>query len=258
MFFLKSAGEALLVPGIILVSWSLLSAFELVNPFLVPSPAEVFIAAAELIRTGYLGEHILVSLGRVLWGYAISVAFALPLAVVIYFHVRLRRLLNGVLEFFRVVPPLAMIPLLILWFGIGEASKTALIVLATFFPIFLNALGGFEGIDNRWLELSKSLELSFYRHLRYVLFPGALPQIVTGLRLAFGFGWRALVGAELFAAASGLGYLIIDAQDMARVDIVYVGIFTIGFLGLISDHLLRALADAVTPESEARKWGINV
>jgi NitT/TauT family transport system permease protein/sulfonate transport system permease protein len=150
-----------------------------------------------------------------------------------------------------------MIPLLILWLGIGEASKLAVIVLATFFPVFLNALGGFDSMDGRWLELSRSLELGFFRHLRRVLIPASMPHIVTGLRLGFGYAWRALLGAELFASAAGLGYLISDAQEMARVDKVFTGILTIGFLGLIFDALLRALTKAVSPDRRDRNWGAD-
>jgi ABC-type nitrate/sulfonate/bicarbonate transport system permease component len=109
-------------------------------------------------------------------------------------------------------------------------------------------------MDSRWLELSRSLELSFSRHLCHVLIPAALPQIVTGLRLGFGYAWRALLGAELFAAASGLGYLITDAQEMARVDIVFVGILSIGFLGLLFDTILRLIANAFSPDAEDSNW----
>jgi len=255
--FLKAAGEASLIPVLVLVLWAAFSVAGVVNPYLIPSPAKVFSAAAELYRRGEFFGHLLVSLGRVWGGYGLSVSLALPSALLFHFSPRLKRLFHGLLEFFRAVPPLAMIPLLILWFGIGEASKLAVIVLATFFPVFLNALGGFESIDGRWLELSRSLDLSLTRRLRYVLFPGALPQIITGLRIGFGYGWRALLGAELFSSASGLGYLITDAQEMARVDIVFVGIASIGFLGFSFDYLLRTLADAISPEDEVRNWGID-
>jgi NitT/TauT family transport system permease protein/sulfonate transport system permease protein len=129
--------------------------------------------------------------------------------------------------------------------------------MATFFPVFLNASSGFESMDGRWQELSKSLELSFFRHLRWVLIPGSLPQIATGLRLGFGYAWRALLGAELFASSSGLGYLITDAQQMARIDTVYVGILTIGLLGLGFDTLFRVLAKQAALDPQERNWGAH-
>jgi ABC-type nitrate/sulfonate/bicarbonate transport system permease component len=245
------------LPMAILVLWWLLSSLRLVNAYLVPSPQKVFAAWIALCRSGELGRHIGVSLYRVFAGYGISVFCALPLALLFHYAPGLRKIFHGPLEFLRAVPPLAMIPLLILWLGIGEASKLAVIVLATFFPVFLNALGGFDSMDGRWIELSRSLELDFSRHLRRVLIPAALPQIVTGLRLGFGYAWRALLGAELFASASGLGYLISDAQEMARVDQVFTGILTIGVLGLVFDALLRALAKAVSPDADDRNWGTD-
>jgi len=255
LLILRTSTEAVLVPGALVLAWALLSVSGLVNPYLVPSPGKVFDAALALSRKGELARHALASLGRVWGGFGMALAFAFPAALAFHFHPRLGRLFRVPLEFLRAVPPLAMIPLLILWLGIGEASKLAVVVLAAFFPIFLSALGGFDGVDGRWLELSRSLELSSPRFLRYVLVPGALPEIVTGLRLGFGYSWRALLGAELFSSASGLGYLVTDAQEMARVDVVFVGIATIGILGLLFDVGLRLLADAASPPAETRNWG---
>lgn len=245
------------VPAAILAAWTVLSETGAVNAYLVPSPRRVLGAAAELARSGELASHAAVSLARVWGGYLIAAGISLPTALAFHFRPALRAAFGGVLEFMRAVPQLALIPLLILWMGIGEASKLAVIVLASFFPIFLNALNGFDSVDGRWKELSRSLELGFGRHLRAILIPGAAGQILTGLRLGFGYAWRALLGAELFSSASGLGYLITDAQEMARVDSVFVGIACIGFLGYACDRLLAAAAKAFgAPESE-RTWGID-
>ncbi|MDR2701485.1 MAG: ABC transporter permease [Spirochaetaceae bacterium] len=230
------------LPCLLIVLWAVLSALNAVNSYLVPSPARIWSAALRLIVSGELGGHIAISLARVLGGYGISVVCALPLALLFHENLFLRRLFHGLFEMIRAVPPLALIPLLILWFGLGESSNLAVIVLAAFFPVFLNAENGFDSMDSRWLELSRSLELSFPRHLFSVLIPASLPQIITGLRLGFGYAWRALLGAELFASASGLGYLITDSQAMARVDRVFVGIITIGLLGTAFDALLRFAA----------------
>ncbi|MDR2553532.1 MAG: ABC transporter permease [Treponema sp.] len=227
------------LPLFIILLWAVLSSLGMVNSYLIPSLERIGAAALGLLETGELQRHAGISLARVWGGYGLSVGCALPLALVFHEIPLLRRLFHGVFEIIRAVPPLAMIPLLILWFGLGEASKLAVIVLASFFPVFLNAQGGFTSMDGRWLELSRSLELSFFRHLRSVLIPASLPQILTGLRLGFGYAWRALLGAELFASAAGLGYLITDSQAMARVDRVFVGIIAIGLLGLFFDTLLR-------------------
>jgi NitT/TauT family transport system permease protein/sulfonate transport system permease protein len=246
-----------ILPLSIICLWWLLTALSLVNPYLIPSPAQIWRAALRLLSTGELQGHILISLGRVWAGYLISAACALPLALLFHESSALRKLFHGLFEIIRAVPPLALIPLLILWFGLGEASKLAVIVLATFFPIFLNAESGFDSMDGRWLELSQSLELSFPKHLSAVLVPAAFPQIITGLRLGFGYAWRALLGAELFASASGLGYFITDSQAMARVDKVFVGIITIGLLGLFFDTILRVIADRFVPAGENFGWGAH-
>jgi ABC-type nitrate/sulfonate/bicarbonate transport system permease component len=240
------------LPLALIVLWWALSGSGLLNPYLMPPPLRILEAALRLAKSGELGRHVLVSLGRVWAGFGISCCLALPSALLFHYSPFLKRVFHGLLELLRAIPPLSLIPLLILWFGIGEMSKLAVIILATFFPVFLNASGGFASVDDRWLELSQSLELSFGRHLCSVLIPGALPQIITGLRLGFGYAWRALLGAELFASSSGLGYLITDAQNMARIDTVFVGIITIGLLGIIFDTLLRMLAKRLGPEEENR------
>jgi NitT/TauT family transport system permease protein/sulfonate transport system permease protein len=229
-------------PCLLVVLWAVLSALNAVNSYLIPSPARIWNVALRLIASGELGGHIAISLVRIFGGYGISVLCGLPLALLFHENLFLRRLFHGLFEVIRAVPPLALIPLFILWFGLGEASNLAVIVLASFFPVFLNAENSFDSMDSCWLELSRSLELSFQRHLFSVLIPASLPQIITGLRLGFGYAWRALLGAELFASTSGLGYLITDSQAMARVDRVFVGIITIGLLGTTFDVLLRFAA----------------
>ena len=232
----------IVLPLLIIGVWIALSSLGLLNPYLIPSPARIWNAALRLIVSGELGEHAAISTARVWGGFGISIIFALPLALLFHECPLLQRLFHGLFEIIRAVPPLAMIPLLILWFGLGEGSKLAVIILSSFFPVFLNAQSGLDSMDSRWLELSRSLELSFHRHLFSVLIPASLPQIITGLRLGFSYAWRALLGAELFAAASGLGYFITDAQAMARTDQVFVGIITIGILGTGFDALLRLIA----------------
>jgi NitT/TauT family transport system permease protein/sulfonate transport system permease protein len=229
----------LVLPFLIIFAWWAFTALHLVNPYLIPSPAKVIKAARSMLQSGELQKSVLISLSMVWLGYGLSAGCALPLALLFHCQPLLKRLFRGPLEFLRAVPPLAMIPLLILWFGIGNASKLAVIILASFFPIFMDAENGFDSMDAKWLELSKTLELPFARHLFQVLLPAAFPQVVTGLRLGFGYAWRALLGAELFSSSSGLGYMITDAQEMARVDKVFVGIFAIGILGLIFDGILR-------------------
>lgn len=236
----RSIWRPVWVPLILFGTWALLSRFELVNSYLIPGPGAVAEDAALLLRSGELARHLWASIRRVFLGYGVTVSIALPLALLLHERPRWAERLSLPLSFLRVMPPLALIPILILWLGLGEPSKIAVIVLASFFPVFVNAFDGLERVEGRWRELSRSLELYFSEHLRFVLLPGALPHIVSGLRVGFGYAWRALIGAELFAAASGLGYLIIDSQEMARTDRVVVGILAIGITGMLFDVVLNA------------------
>jgi len=235
------------VPATLLLVWAAASHLQLVNAYLIPGPITVFEDAVQLISAGSLQRHLVVSLRRVFLGYSFTVIGAIPLALFLHHSPSWYERLSIPLSFLRVTPPLALIPILILWLGIGEASKVAIIVLASFFPVFVNAHDGLHRVEGRWRELSRSLELNWREFHRFILLPGALPQIVSGLRIGFGYAWRALIGAEIFAAASGLGYLIVDSQEMARTDRVFVGILAIGITGLTCDAILDRLTQRSFP-----------
>ncbi len=233
--------KQLLLPSILLAIYLIICRFNLVGPYLVPRPGQIAAAFLHMLRDGSLLHHILISFQRVFSGFFITVAVAVPLALLLYFLPGASPYLLGSLHFLRSIPPLAMVPLLILWFGIGEASKLAIIILASFFPVFLNTLSGLQQVDAKLLEMGRTLELNRREQVFNILFPEALPTILTGLRLAFGYSWRALIGAEMIAASSGLGYMILDAEVLARTDKVYIGILSIGILGLLLDIISMRL-----------------
>lgn len=245
--FLKVVSRRVWVPTAMLLIWAVVSHLQLVNAYLIPAPIAVIEDALQLISTGSLQRHLAVSLRRVFVGYGFTLLGAIPLALFLHHSPPWYERLSIPLSFLRVTPPLALIPILILWLGIGEASKVAIIVLASFFPVFVSAHDGLHRVEGRWRELSRSLELNWYEFHRFVLLPGALPQIVSGLRIGFGYAWRALIGAEIFAAASGLGYLVVDSQEMARTDRVFVGILMIGITGLTFDAILDRLTKRSFP-----------
>ncbi|MGE4299302.1 MAG: ABC transporter permease [Desulfovibrionaceae bacterium] len=239
--------KALSVPLAILLAWSVCSGLGLLNDFFLPPPWRVVETAMALLRDGVLLPHIATSMGRVLVGFLITTAFAFPLGVLVGLVRAARDVLEPPLEFLRHVPPLALTPLLVLWCGIGETSKLAVIILATFFPIFLNTASGVAHCDNKLIEVGKIAGLGRMAIVLRIILPASLPSILTGLRLGLGFSWRALIGAELLAAAAGLGYMIIEAEQFARTDIVLVGILTIGTLGYAMDLAFRWLSMAVLP-----------
>jgi sulfonate transport system permease protein len=230
-----------------LVVWAAVTSLGLVNAFLLPSPLNVWRATVELWSSGELPSHISASASRVLFGYSLAVLIAIPLAITLAFATHLRLLINPILEFMRQVPPLALMPLLMLWLGIGEAQKIGIIVLACFFPVFLGMRGGIAQVDPKLIEVGKVSGLKRIDIVTRIIIPSALPSLVIGLRIGLGYSWRALVGAELIASSAGLGYLITDAQDLARTDIVLAGILVIGFIGLAADYLLKALCRYLAP-----------
>ena len=140
-------------------------------------------------------------------------------------------------QFFRNVPPLAMIPLLILWCGIGETTKTVIIVLASFFPMYLNIVKGFTGCDKKLLEVGEMFGYCAGRKFLRIVLPCAAADILVGMRIGLGYRWRAIIGAEMVAASTGLGHMILFAQQMSRTDKVIVGILTIGMVGYVTDRL---------------------
>ncbi len=238
---------------IIFLLWFFLSEYGLVNSYLVPSPLKVLKAAGELASSGKLQSNILISILRVIYGFCITSIIAMPLAFIFYLFPLLYRYFSGFFAFLKSIPPLATVPLLILWFGIDEASKLALIILASFFPIFLDTFNGLAQVDKKILEMGDTLELSYAEKIIHILIPEALPSIITGLRLGFAYCWRALIGAEMIAASSGLGYMILDAEEMARTDIVYLGIICIGLLGLIIEFTVLRWVKKAFPWMSAEK-----
>lgn len=230
-----------------LLLWQGVTSLGLVNGFLLPAPLTVWRAFIELWQSGELTHHIAASASRVGVGYLIAVVVAVPLAILLAFSTSLRMLIDPILEFMRQVPPLALMPLLMLWLGIGEAQKIGIIVLACFFPVFLGMRGGIAQVDPKLIEVGKVSGLTRLDIVNRIIIPSALPSLVIGLRIALGYSWRSLVGAELIASSAGLGYLITDAQDLARTDIVLAGILVIGFIGLIADYLLKALCRRLAP-----------
>lgn len=227
--------------------WWAASDFGWINAFLLPSPQKVARTLFELAQSGALAKHSLVSLQRVALGYGMAVAIAVPLAVVFAFSTLVRNLLEPLLEFLRQIPPLALMPLLMLWLGIGETQKVGIIILACFFPIFLGVRGGIAQVDAKLIEVGRVCGLSRSDIMRRIVLPSSMPSLVVGLRIGLGYSWRALVGAELIASSAGLGYMIVDAENLARTDIVLAGILVIGVIGLLADLALKASIARAAP-----------
>ena len=235
------APRTFLTPLLFLLGWHILAGSGLVSAYLLPPPLTVIKSAAAMWQSGALPGHLKTSLFHVAAGFGLSALAGFFFAGLATRFALARELLEAPFALLRMIPPLATIPLLILWLGIGGATQMTIIVLACVFPIYLSTRDGLCRVSKEHRELALSLNLSARAYVTRIVVPSAVPSIITGLRLAFGYSWRALIGAELIASGNGLGYLIMEAQNMMRTDEVLVGILTIGLMGWTLDSLFSKM-----------------
>ncbi|GCE89260.1 aliphatic sulfonates transporter permease [Komagataeibacter diospyri] len=228
-------------PVILVLLWQGTCSMGIVSTRLVASPVQVIMTGWSLLRDGTLGANLGVSLARAATGLLIAVALGVGFALVSGLSRLGEDLVDAPLQILRTLPALAMVPLFILWFGIGETPKIALVALGATFPIYLNLHKGIRSIDPRLLEMTRTLGLSRVRTIRDVILPGALPDLLVGLRFAVGMSWLMLVVAEQVNAESGIGHMMMEAQDFMRTDIIMVGLVIYGLLGLVSDQIVRLM-----------------
>lgn len=239
----------------LLAGWQLASSVVLprIDPqigVLLPGPAMVAATLAGQLASGELALHLAASLKREFSAFLLA-SLAIPVGIAMGWRHSIHAQLYPVLEVLRPIPPLAWIPLSILWFGLGEVQNQFIIFLGLVFPILLNTIEGVHRVDRNLIRAARSLGAGEWKVLRRVVIPAALPQIVVGVRVGLGTGWMALVAAELVGANSGLGFMINDARSLLRTDIVVGGMVAIGLAGLAIDLGLRALARRLLPWSPA-------
>ncbi|WP_245297011.1 MULTISPECIES: ABC transporter permease [Rhodomicrobium] len=231
----------LLLPVAVGLGWELLVHFGLVNGRLVPPPSRIFLALNELWQSGELSRHLLATSARVAAGFAIGVAAGTLVAVVTGYSALMRRLIDPTLQGLRAVPSIAWVPLFILWLGIFEESKITLIAVGVFFPVYLGTLGAILSIDRKIVEVGRVFRLSALGLVRRILLPAILPAYVLALRGGLGLGWMFVVAAEFMGASEGLGYLLVDGQQLGKPDQIVAAILAFAVLGKLSDSLLVAL-----------------
>ncbi|MGL4308692.1 MAG: ABC transporter permease [Cetobacterium sp.] len=217
------------------VIWKITSRLNMYSSYLLPSPEKVLKSLYFGLVSGELLKNILISLGRIGLGFSISFFLAFVLGIVFGRYKEKFQGYDGFIEVFKNIPPLSLIPLIILWFGIGETSKIIIIFLASFFPIFYNIKNGIEDCDIKLIEVGKSLGFSEREIFRKIILPNGVPSILLGAKIGLGYGFRAIIGAEMIAATSGMGYYILDAQQMSRSDKIICGIILIGIVGYLTD-----------------------
>jgi len=221
--------------------WFYVSSHPNVSNFVLPTPQHVWTTFTNMFGSNELTLAILISLKRVFIGFICASILAFISAFIFYLLPKLHGYCSFLIEFLRNIPPLALIPLLILWLGIGEETKIVLIILAAYFPIFLNIEKGFQSCDKDLIEVGQSMKFSSFEIFYKIVLPSSLKDILVGMRVGLGLSWRSIIAAEMIAASSGLGYMILFAQQMSRTDRVIIGIIIIGLIGFLCDYLFKLL-----------------
>ena len=233
-----------LVTALILI-WQVASDCGWLNPLTLPSPARIVQTFIALIRKGTLLTNLWISSRRVLTGYAISAVSAVVLGIIIGLSAHFKRMTDLIIQVMKPIPPISWIPLVILWFGIGESGKVFLIFIGGFFTILVNVVDGIRRIDVKLVELSNAMVIPRIKYIFRVVVPYAAPSIFTGLRVGLGQSWMCVVAAELVASSTGLGYMIMYARQFGQTDVVIVGMLVIGIIGKVMDSVLMAIEKRV-------------
>lgn len=236
---------------LLLAIWTALTSAGLITPLFLPSPWAVLTKLWSLAAEGYVDatllQHLGASLGRVGLAFVATILTAIPLGLWMGLNPRVRGALDPLIEFYRPVPPLAYLPLIVIWFGIGEVAKVLLIYLAIFAPVVIASATGVGQTDDTRLRAAQSFGATRWQLLRHVVLPSALPDILTGLRVGLGVGWSTLVAAELVAATRGLGFMIQSAAQFLNTDIVMAGIGVIAAVAFVMELSLRWLQRRLVP-----------
>ncbi|WP_416483410.1 ABC transporter permease [Streptomyces sp. CL12] len=228
-------------PLLVLAAWAIASAAGQLDPAAIPAPWTVLRTLGRLWTDGTLPTDVLTSLRRAAYGFTIGLAAGVVLALLSGLSRTGEALIDGTVQLNRAIPTLGLIPLFILWLGIGETFKVAIIAIVVYVPVYLNTHAALAGIDSRYVELAEVQGLSRLGFVRQVVIPGALPGFFVGLRLGVTGSWLGLVVLEQINATSGLGYLMFQAQNYGRTDTILVGLLIYGVFGLVSDSAVRLI-----------------
>lgn len=226
-------------PLVLVLAWQAASTAGVLPARLLAAPSQIAATALDLVRSGTLPTAIAVSLERVLAGFAAGAVAGVGLALVAGLSRAGEGAVDPIMQMLRALPFFGLIPLFILWFGIGETPKVLLVALAVSFPLYLNTFAGIRGVDGKLAEVARTLKLGRAALVRHIVLPGALPQTLVGLRQSLGVAWLALIVAEQINADAGLGFMINDAREFLRTDVIVVGLLVYSALGLLTDALVR-------------------
>ena len=225
--------------GTALLAWLIVGELQLVSPIFLPSPVEVYLTARDLIVDGYrnvsLLQHVAVSIGRALLAFAVAIVTGIPIGLLMGMSPAVNAILDPFVQFLRPLPKLALIPLVIVWFGIGELSKFLLIYLSTLLTIIVASAAAVMSVPEGRIRAALSLGATQAQLFRHVILMNALPELFTGGRVAIGIGWTTLIAAEMIASTSGIGWMVLNASSYLRTDVVMLGILILGTTGYLLD-----------------------
>ena len=236
---------------LVLAIWQFVILITDIEKALFPSPLMVLEAMISMIADGSLWKHLQVSLGRFFVGYVSAAVSAILLGLILGRLTKVWEIVDPIVQLLRPVAPIAWAPFIVLIFGIGNMPAIVIIFIAAFFPILLTTVSGVKNVDATYLKLASNLEIKNSQLMRKIIFPAAFPAIASGLHIGIGTAWIFLVSGEMVGAQSGLGYLIIDARNLLRLDLVLAGIILIGFCGLLLDKAVRLLEKSIE-----QQWGM--
>lgn len=233
----------------ILIAWYVITATGAFSETIIPSPKSVWESFVNILKNGYKGagllQHLGTSLKRLVIAYGLVVATAVPLGLLSGYNSKVRAVIDPIIEFYRPLPPLAYYTILVLWMGIDESSKLALLYLAGFAPVYISCVSGVVRIKEDYINGAKTLGAGKRQIFFYVIFPAALTDVFTGLRTALGVEYTTLVAAEMVAATAGMGWLVLDASKYLRSDTVFMGVIIMGITGVLLDKIIRIIEKKV-------------
>ena len=247
----KSLAISLLTTFVLIFVWYLATQLAWVKPLFLPSPVAVVERFWEVATEGFanatLIEHTGWSMMRVFSAFVLALLTAVPIGIFMGVNRIVRGLFDPIIEFYRPLPPLAYLPLVIIWLGIGEVSKVVLIYLAIFAPMALSARAGVKSVAIEQIHAAYSMGATRWQVIRHIVLINALPEILTGMRIGIGFGWTTLVAAEMVAAQAGLGFMVLNAAEFLVTDVVIMGIIVIGIIAYLFDMFMRFLEKKLVP-----------
>jgi sulfonate transport system permease protein len=238
-------------PLILLLLWEFLSVRGLISTTVLPAPSVIGTTFLDLLLTGEIFVHVGTSFLRIIQGFVIGGSLGVIVGILTGLNKKFEQAISLITGLLRPIPMMAWVPVLILWMGIDEASKITLIIIASFWPTLINVVDGIKNTDQKYLEVAQILEKKKTTLILRVILPSAFPSIFTGLRLGMDMAWRSVVGAELIAASSGIGYMISYARELSQTDVMLAGVLCIGIIGLLLDVVLKKI------QAHVIKWNVN-